>query len=143
VNASLDWLAGRIASSWRIAEDGSSFSLNVSVPSQSVANVTIPLLDYSSFVITERGSPVWRNNRFVPGVAGVASAVATNEAVVFSVASGNYNFVITNGKTSSVTCGEANENQVLYLSCPDSNQVRLAACTTAHTTCLPQCNASR
>ena len=124
VNASLEWLAGRVASSWFIADDGSSFTVRVSVPSQSTANVTIPLLDYSAFVITESGRPVWRANGFVPGVPGVQAARATNEAVVFSVASGNYDFVIANGKTSVMTCGEASENQMLYLSCPDPGQVR-------------------
>lgn len=123
VNASLEWLAGRVASSWFIADDGSSFTVRVSVPSQSTANVTIPLLDYSAFVITESGRPVWRDNGFVPGVPGVQAARATNEAVVFSVASGNYVFVIANGKTSVMTCGEAGENQMLYLSCPDPGQV--------------------
>jgi alpha-L-rhamnosidase len=129
VNASLEWLAGRVASSWFIADDGSSFTVRVSVPSQSTANVTIPLLDYSAFVITESGRPVWRDNGFVPGVPGVQAARATNEAVVFSVASGNYVFVIANGKTSVMTCGEAGENQMLYLSCPDPGQAR---CTRTH-----------
>lgn len=121
----MEWMIGTLASAWEVADDHSAFSIAVKVPAQSIANVTVPLLDFSAFEITEAGSPVWRNGRFVPGVPGVLGAKATNENIVFTVASGNYNFTIINGKSSVMISGEAGEHQTLQLSCPTPNQ----ACT--------------
>lgn len=123
MNASVRWNSGTVRSFWIISDDQQSFSFNVSVPSQSKANVVIPLFDYSNFKVTESGAIVWTNNQFVPGASGVVSASLSRDAITFSVLSGNYRFKISNGKSSTLICGSTMEFSALRLACPDPNQV--------------------
>jgi len=123
VNASVNWPMGRVSSAWTMSTDKTNFKLAATIPSQSTANITIPLLDYSAFTILEAGQPVWQNGKFVPGVPGVTNAYARPEHIIFTVKNGDYNFQIINGKPSQSVCASQNETEVMVLQCSDPNQI--------------------
>lgn len=71
------------------------YSLQTTIPVGATASVVFPVgADLSTATITESGVTVWAAGAFVPGVAGVYSAVASGngEAVVLQVGSGTYTF---------------------------------------------------
>ena len=72
------------------------YNLQTTIPANAVASVTVPLqgLTPATAVITESKTTVWQNGKFVPGVAGVTSASATNTSVTFQVGSGSYDFTL-------------------------------------------------
>ena len=65
------------------------------IPANSDASISIPLLDFENISVTENGNPVWENNAFVEGVAGVADASIGKEFITFSTGSGTYDFVLS------------------------------------------------
>lgn len=70
-----------------------SFASTVAIPTGAAATVAIPAALASSPTITEGGTVVWSNGAYAPGVAGITGAQLVGDAVVFSVGSGEYNFV--------------------------------------------------
>ena len=73
------------------------FSLQTTVPVGGAAQVIVPAWGpVSSVAITEGGAKVWAAGAFVPGTAGVTAGAASadGKAVVFTVASGTYSFIV-------------------------------------------------
>lgn len=79
------------------------YTLDTSIPVNAVATATIPTMAPAASVVIREGpaggaqSVVWNKGAFTPGTAGVnAGAVgADGQSVVFTLGSGNYNFVVT------------------------------------------------
>jgi len=88
-----------------------------------MANITIPLLDFSAFNITESGQAVWQNGKFVPGVPGVTKAYALPGEIIFTVQNGDYRFQIVNGKPSQTVCQSQKQDGAMVLQCNNTNQV--------------------
>ena len=69
---------------------------SVTIPVGTAATVVIPaLVKPASATVTEGGKPVWKNNAFVSGVAGVTSGAAVGGAISLEVGSGTYAFSAT------------------------------------------------
>ena len=67
------------------------------MPVGGAAQVIVPAWGpVSSVAITEGGAKVWAAGAFVPGTAGVTAGAASadGKAVVFTVASGTYSFIV-------------------------------------------------
>lgn len=71
--------------------------LAVSIPVGSSGSVRVPLVAKVGLVpatatILEAGTPVWRDGKFVAGIAGISGATADQDGVTFTTTSGSYDF---------------------------------------------------
>jgi len=92
VSASLKTIRGIIFSSWR--KQGDSLILNVILPVNSQAKVSIPKMGLENIMIEESGKVIWKNNLYVDGVAGITGGNEEETYVTFDVGSGSYSFKI-------------------------------------------------
>ncbi len=88
--ASIKTVRGIISSSWMRTKD--SFVLEVEIPVNSTARVSVPTLGLKSFAMTEGGKAIWKNDFYIDGVAGIADAHRDADWVTFDVGSGSYCF---------------------------------------------------
>jgi len=95
----------------------SRFSINASIPVGSIANITVPRVDLSNVVVTERNGVVWNEGSFVPGVDGVLSAYQVANEIIFQVGSGDYTFS-TSGTNGTTVCLIQHEYHTFEVSCP-------------------------
>ena len=91
--ASIKTVRGVISSSWKRTND--SFVLEVEIPANSTARVSVPTSGFEKSVITESGQTVWKNASYVTGVAGVNGAGRDADWVTFDVGSGRYRFKLS------------------------------------------------
>src|SRR5690349_10765341 len=92
------------------------YTLNVNIPVNRNAQVYVSKLALSNVVITESGTAVWKNDRFI-ATNGITDAVDHGEEIVFSVGSGTYAFSVT-GSGNTMTCDSAVETDTITLACP-------------------------
>jgi len=88
--ASVDTIRGKFASSWQ--RDKGSLSLDVSIPANCRAEVSVPTLGGPGPMIQESGKTVWRGAKFVPGAPGIGNGQRQRDYVTFDVGSGVYSF---------------------------------------------------
>jgi alpha-L-rhamnosidase len=93
IEASINTIAGRIESHWQKNTD--SFSLNVVIPPNSTASVSIDMLDYADVLVTESGKMIWENNTFIRGTPGITDGTANGNLLTFRTGSGTYKFVLS------------------------------------------------
>jgi alpha-L-rhamnosidase len=91
--ASIKTVRGIISSSWKRTKN--SFVLEVEIPVNSTAKVSVPTLGLNAFAITDGGKSVWENNSYIDGVEGVANARRDIDGVTFDIGSGRYRFELT------------------------------------------------
>jgi alpha-L-rhamnosidase len=91
--ASIKTVRGIISSSWKRTKN--SFVLDIEIPVNSTAKVSVPTLGLNAFAITEGGTSVWKNNSYIDGVEGVAKARRDIDGVTFDIGSGRYRFELT------------------------------------------------
>ncbi|GAH37033.1 unnamed protein product, partial [marine sediment metagenome] len=72
-----------------------SLTLEVAIPVNSVAKVSIPKIGLQNITVTEGGRIVYKAGRFVKGVAGIIAAEGNDNYVTFDVGSGSYSFRLT------------------------------------------------
>ena len=89
-SASIRTVRGRISSSWMRSED--SFVLEVEIPVGSTAKVSVPTLGLKAVAITEGGKAIWKGERHIDGVGGIAGARRDAGRITFEVGSGSYRF---------------------------------------------------
>ncbi len=93
VNASLKTIRGLIESSWHLLNDR--ISLNVQVPVNSQAEVTIPKRTPKHLlVISESGKLLWTNGEQAGSVDGVLTVWEDAHAVTITIGSGAYHFAV-------------------------------------------------
>ena len=92
--ASIKTVRGRIVSSWKKVGN-SSLVLNVTIPANSRAGVSVPKLDLKAIAVVEGDRPVWKDGAYVGGVAGITGAAESADHVTFQVSSGSYCFKLT------------------------------------------------
>ncbi len=93
VSASVNTIRGRVASSWQ--RNPGSLSLEVCIPVNCRAAVSVPTLGGTNPVIEESGTPVWQVADYVAGVPGIDNGRRDSDCVTFDVGSGNYSFQMT------------------------------------------------
>jgi alpha-L-rhamnosidase len=91
-SASIKTVRGAVSSSWRLTD--SSFSLDVVVPANSSAQVSVPTFGLAAPAIQESGNTVWQGGSYVAGTPGFTGAAQDGDRVVFDVGSGPYSFVL-------------------------------------------------
>jgi hypothetical protein len=72
------------------------FTWDITIPTAATATVEVPLLGapHDKIEIAVDGRSLWRQGTYVPGAPGVSIGVVQNGAVVLSVGSGDYSFVL-------------------------------------------------
>ena len=91
--ASIRTIRGVVTSSWKKAED--SLVLDVTIPANVQARVSVPLMGLENVTITESGTVVWKDGSYVPGVEGITGGKRDSGSVTFETGSGRYAFQLT------------------------------------------------
>jgi alpha-L-rhamnosidase len=88
--ASVQTIKGKISSSWEKKEN--TFNLNVEIPVNSTAYVSIPKLGMKNVTISENGIPVWVDYRFNNEPEGIETGMDDKDYITLKVESGKYSF---------------------------------------------------
>eukprot|EP01116_Phalansterium_solitarium_P007853 TRINITY_DN2084_c1_g1_i2.p1 TRINITY_DN2084_c1_g1~~TRINITY_DN2084_c1_g1_i2.p1 ORF type:complete len:1037 (-),score=234.67 TRINITY_DN2084_c1_g1_i2:145-3255(-) len=94
-----------------------SYEHTVTVPVNSIGSVFIPKFELSNIVVSESGSPIWKNGTFVPGIPGVTGASDVGTAIKIEIGSGSFSFGQA-GVPGTVVCASAAEHDTLKVACP-------------------------
>jgi alpha-L-rhamnosidase len=89
-SASMRTVMGLASSSW--VRDAQSITLDVTIPVNSSAKVSVPVMGLAGVTIRERGDLVWEDGSYVSGVAGIRDGSDSADYVTFDVGSGSYRF---------------------------------------------------
>ena len=89
--AELSTVRGAISAGWR--RSNGAFELDVAVPPNTRATVSVPKLGEADPMISEGGVTVWNRGEPIGSRAGINGSHQTDEAVVFDVGSGDYSFM--------------------------------------------------
>ncbi len=97
VSASIKTTRGILSSSWKKSDH--SLALNISLPVNTQAKVSVPKMKLGNVTIKESGKAVWENSSYIEGIAGITGASEDEEYVTFEVGSGLYSFELLKGKS--------------------------------------------
>ena len=89
-HASLKTIRGIVSSRWE--KQGNSLTLNVVIPVNSEARVSVPKIGLGEVTVTESGKTIWQDSAFMSGVAGITSGKESSTHITFAVGSGSYSF---------------------------------------------------
>ena len=90
MEAVVETLSGTVAVTWQREERA--FAMQVNVPVNTTAEVSVPKLGQGAAAISEGGKTVWEEGVYRPGVAGIEAGEESGEAVTFQIGSGSYDF---------------------------------------------------
>ena len=91
--AAITTVRGQVSSHWRRTDH--SFSLEVTIPVNSTARISLPTLGLSNVSISENGNTIWQNNAYLPGREGIKSARTRPDYIDVEIGSGTYHFELT------------------------------------------------
>ncbi|MBX3422702.1 MAG: family 78 glycoside hydrolase catalytic domain [Pirellulaceae bacterium] len=83
---------GLVGIQWQRAPD--QLAVNVVIPVNARANVSIPKLTFRQLVVKEGDHEVWRGGKYLHGTLGVSGATEDADCINFQVGSGEYRFTI-------------------------------------------------
>ena len=90
-NATIKTVRGIISSGWKKTDN--SFALDVTIPVNATAKVSVPVIgELKNPTITEGGKVVWKEGAFVKGVEGITGGKQEAGYVSFDTGSGEYRF---------------------------------------------------
>ncbi len=98
VKASHNTIRGRVAVHWR--KGGDSLTMDVTIPANTTATVSVPTLGLKDVTIAESGRTVWKDGEYIDGAEGVAAGRREDDYVTFDVGSGVYSFRVSPEKQS-------------------------------------------
>jgi len=91
VTASIKTVRGEVKSSW-VREGDNKLRMEVTIPPNSQAKVSVPKMGLENVVITEGGKTIWENGSYIGGVEGITGGIESAKYVTFDVGSGSYSF---------------------------------------------------
>ena len=94
--ASLKAVRGMVSSSWKKTDN--SITLEVTIPVNSQANISVPKIGLQNVTVTESGKTIYKNGGFLKGIPGITSGTETKDYVTFETGSGSYKFVLNGQK---------------------------------------------
>jgi len=92
-SASIKTVRGMVSSSWKKTDD--SLILEVSIPVNSQAKVSIPKMGLKDVIIFEHGKVIWKDGSYIGGVMGITDSNEDADYVTFDVGSGFYSFKLS------------------------------------------------
>ena len=90
VEAEVKTQSGPVAVAWQ--RDAGTFAMQVTVPVNTTAQVSMPKLGLGAVSVSEGGETIWEAGVYRPGVAGISAGEESGDAVTFAVGSGSYAF---------------------------------------------------
>jgi len=90
--ARIDTIRGEVTSSWTFREDA--FNLIVSIPSNSEAEIHLPVLHFEDIVILEGKKVIYRNKKTSGTSPYIKYFKKEKDRIVFSIKSGSYYFTV-------------------------------------------------
>jgi len=93
VRASVKTIRGTVSSSW--VRNQNVFHLNVTIPCNTLAIVSIPKMQLKNVIIKENSNVVWSNGQFLGNDSGIYRGYEDGDYVSFEVGSGIYSFELT------------------------------------------------
>jgi alpha-L-rhamnosidase len=95
-NTSIKTIRGIISSSWKKTDN--SLTLDVTIPANATAKVSVQVMGLKNITITESGKVVWKNVAYVSGVEGISGGKQEVGYVTFDTGSGEYHFKTNNNR---------------------------------------------
>lgn len=92
VSASIETVRGMTSSNW--VKDDNGLHLDVTIPVNSQAKVSVPRIGLENVTIKESGETIWENGSYIGDVAGITGGSEDDRYVTFDVGSGSYSFEI-------------------------------------------------
>lgn len=92
VSASLQTIRGLVSSSWRKEKD--SLTMDMVIPVNSWAKVSVPVLGWENPVIHEAGEVIYEDGSFSHGITGIVSGIREGNYITFEAGSGTYSFQV-------------------------------------------------
>ena len=92
-SASVRTVRGMVSSSWKKGEN--SITLEVTIPVNSEAKVSVPRIGLQNVTVEESGKVIWKDGSYVSGVAGIADGNENADYVTFDVGSGSYSLILS------------------------------------------------
>ncbi len=92
ISASIKTVRGIIFSSWE--KNSNSLVLNVTLPVNSQAKVSVPRMGLDNVIVKESEKIIWEDGSFMEGVPGITGGSEEKDYVTFEVGSGSYSFRI-------------------------------------------------
>lgn len=89
-SASFKTVRGMVSSSWKKGDK--SLTLEVIIPVNSEAKVSVPKIGLKNVTVQEDGQTIWKDGLYISGVAGIISGSESPDYVTFDVGSGSYSF---------------------------------------------------
>jgi len=89
-SASIKTVRGIVCSNWKKTDH--SFALDVNIPANTKASISVPVPGSRNTTVTEGGKTVWKNGVYVKGVAGITGGKLEAGYVTFDTGSGEYHF---------------------------------------------------
>ena len=90
--ASITTVRGVVSSSWK--KTGDSLALDVTIPVNSKAKVSVPTIGLKNVAVKESGKLIWKAGKFIEGASGITAGSESGDYVTFDVGSGSYVFRI-------------------------------------------------
>ena len=81
------------SSGWQ--KTGESLTLEVLIPVNSQAKVSVPKMGLEGITISEDGKTIWENGSHISRVAGITGSSETAQYIAFDVGSGSYSFKLS------------------------------------------------
>jgi alpha-L-rhamnosidase len=88
--ATVRTVRGVVEMHWAKVEGG--LDVRLSLPTNAQATIKLPTLGLKDFTITESGFPLWIDNAYVKGIAGIASGRRDGDFVALKAGGGRYFF---------------------------------------------------
>ena len=92
VSASVKTIKGMVFSSW--VKHNRSLVLNVTLPVNSDAKVSVPKMGLKDVMVKESGKIVWKKGSYIGGTSGIIEGKEDENYITFDVGSGSYSFEI-------------------------------------------------
>ncbi|HWS00905.1 MAG TPA: family 78 glycoside hydrolase catalytic domain [Prolixibacteraceae bacterium] len=89
-SASIKTVRGILLSNWKKTDN--SFVLDVNIPVNTSARVSVPLMGSQNATITESGKIIWKHGTYLKGVEGIKGGKQEAGYVTFDTGSGEYQF---------------------------------------------------
>lgn len=93
VSASVETVRGEVKSSW--TRDGNELCLDVTIPPNSQAKVSVLKMGLESVTITESEKKIWEDGSYTGDVIGITGGIESDKYVTFDVGSGSYSFKLS------------------------------------------------
>jgi alpha-L-rhamnosidase len=92
-SASFRTVRGTVSASWERMDN--SIVLEVTIPVNSIAKVSIPKVGLRNVTVEEGGNAIWKDGSYIDGVAGISSGSESADYVEFDVGSGSYSLKLS------------------------------------------------